>query len=182
MKTIRFLCIFIIILAMLLIGSPVLANQGPITYTYNTVKNKGFEIFPGIDYGGNKYGATFVTEVSGNNTKGTLSASVNYLGTGPHTLSNTIFGGSWSLTVTTNRKVSGTIFGKIVVPSSIYWGSVNTDQGHAFITLSITGGTEDYKGISGTGTFDGYDNHMSGIYIFGIQVPTVENGKLTLTY
>jgi hypothetical protein len=182
MKTIRFLCIFIIILAMVLIGSPALAHQATSQYTYTTVKNKGFEIFPGIDCSGNKYGATFVTEVSGNNTKGTLSASVNYYGAGPHTPSNIIFGGSWTLTVTTNRKVSGTIFGNIVDQSSISWGTVNTNRGHADIHLSITGGTEDYKGISGSGEFIGDDNHVSGIYIFGIQVPTVENGTLTLTY
>jgi hypothetical protein len=190
MKTIRFLCIFIVILAMVLIGSPVFAGPGTSTYTYTTVKNKGYEILPGWDCGGNKYGATFVTEVSGNNTKGTLSASVNYYGTGPHTPSTTIFGGNWALTVTTGEK-KGMISGIItptgsILQSKITWENYKNNpigRGWAEINLSITGGTKDFANVtSGTGTFKGYDNHMSGIYIFDIQVPTVEGGTLTLKY
>jgi hypothetical protein len=98
--------------------------------------------------------------------------------------------GKWTLTVTMGEQ-KGTISGLIMAtgsvgPSNILWSTVNgntTGKGYATINLSITGGTKDFVNLtSGTGTFTGYDNHMSGIYIFDIQVPTVENGTLTLTY
>ena len=183
MKKIWFLVVFSVILAAVLISTPVLATS---TAEYTV---SGIEIFAGINVGKYTLGATFVTQ--GNcssgvlaDTNGILSASVNYIGPGPQYPTNIIIGGNWTLTITTRGKV-GTIFGKIITPSTITWtsdGSYLTSSGHAVMDLSITGGTGAYKTIkTGSGTFTGTDNHESNIKIGSITVPTVW-GTLDLNY
>ena len=121
-------------------------------------------------------------------SSGILDVHVNYLDNGPNTTGdriNTITGGNWTLTVTTGEKkgiISGSIdSGKIQWLT--YKNSV-TGKGYATINLSINGGTNDFANIAkGSGsTFTGYDVHMSGFWLFGIQVPTVEDGTLKLVY
>jgi hypothetical protein len=187
MKIIRVMGIFMVILAALVISVPVAADTNPSaplnpTVTY-TITN-GVEIFPGIAINNIRYGATFVAQVYGNDgTCGVLSASVNYEGSNPAPPSNTIVGGSWTLTITTKGK-TGTICGKIVTPSIISWSGnitpTGTDVGHADMNLSVCGGTGNYKTTAlASGFFDGHDNHVSGITIFGTTVPTVD-GTLNL--
>jgi hypothetical protein len=171
-----------------LIASPVLA--APAT-TYNV---NGLEISAGSFVGTNTNGAHFIANVtkaflSPINThptfySGILDVLVNYQGNGPKStgdMTNNIVGGKWTITT-----LKGTISGIInSTGGSIVWllykGSV-TGRGLANINLTITGGTGDFASITtGSGTFSGYDIHMSGIYIFGIQVPVI-TGQLNLSY
>ena len=180
MKKIWVLAIFSVMLVVLLISTPVAAAP-PANYT---ITPNGIEIFAGIICGNTRYGATFVAPVLGTDgTNGVLSASVNYQVPNPVANgSNTIVGGTWTLTITTKGE-TGTIMGKIT-KGYVNWADPNftgsgTAVGTTHMDLSITGGTGNYKKISGTGSFDGNDNHLPGINVFGTVVPTV-NGTLAL--
>jgi len=73
--------------------------------------------------------------------------------------------------------------GKISGGNITWTPSGTTKFGTTQMDLSITGGTGTYKGITaGSGsTFVGHDNHVSGLTIFGITVPTID-GTLNLSY
>ena len=176
-----------------LVVSPVLAAD---THTYDQVS--GVEVAAGSydALTNTTNGAHFIAVASITMAKkwsrpvssGILDVHVNYLDNGPNTTGdriNTITGGNWTLTVTTGEKkgiISGSIdSGKIQWLT--YKNSV-TGKGYATINLSINGGTNDFANIAkGSGsTFTGYDVHMSGFWLFGIQVPTVEDGTLKLVY
>jgi hypothetical protein len=194
MKYIRILSIFLAVLAVLIISVPASAN-GIKSITYNSVN--GIEIAAGkYDSASNTtVGATFTAlalKTTFPFSGGVLTASVNFTGEvpGPSVKngSNAIVGGKWSLKVTSGKD-RGTIAG-IIVPgsdphkSSITWqeyrGS-NTGRGYAYINLQVVGGTEDFSKIQGTGVFTGWDVHQSGLYVLGIQVPEVREGKLQLS-
>jgi len=184
MKYMRFLAIILAILAVLIISMPVSANTTTSNYTVN-----GVEIFAGIDYHGDNYGATFVAQATGTDNNGILRASINYRGTDPHTPSNDIFGGNWTLTVTKYGKALGTIIGVVNNGGSVSWGNTNTDIGHVQIGLTIIGGTDTFKRIKGYGSFDGYDDHINGPKIGNLTVPIVystgpggSGSGLSLTY
>ena len=190
MKKVRFLGIFLVILAAVLISAPALASSPPYTSIYGIY---GHEIFAGIDIGNNNYGATFVAVATGSGTSGLLagtngilSASVNYYGTGPSPAGNGIFGGNWTLTVTKGGKVVGTIIGKVIGKvGGTQVSFVTWDQScvHGAVTIYsiIIGGTEMFRGITGNGYFQGVDNHASGDYVFGIQVPSITGGLQLVT-
>ncbi len=182
-RKIRFLAILMVIPAVFLIGAPVLAN-GVSTASYQI---QGIEIFPGIDLNGNNYGATFVAQASGvlpTETSGILSTSVNYEGTSPVPYgTNDFIGGSWTLKVMRNGKLIGTIIGIVnSTGGDISWQdndpntppNTGTEIGTAYIPLTVIGGTGEYRGIRGSGLFEGYDNHLTTI-------PTI-GGTLTLTF
>jgi hypothetical protein len=183
------LCLILVCLMV----SPVLAAD---THTYDQVS--GVEVAAGSydALTNTTNGAHFIAVASITMAKkwsrpvssGILDVHVNYLDNGPNTTGdriNTITGGNWTLTVTTGEKkgiISGSIdSGKIQWQT--YKNSV-TGKGYATINLSINGGTNDFANIAkGSGsTFTGYDVHMSGFWLFGIQVPTVEDGTLKLVY
>jgi hypothetical protein len=168
-----------------LIASPVLAAT---TVSY---KVNGLEINAGSFDGTNTNGAHFVALATKTSlpilplTTGVLNVLVNYQGDGPNSTgdkTNSIVGGTWTLTVT-SRTAKGTITGNIIsgiIQWKLYKGNP-TGWGDTTINLLITGGTGDFTNITGSGTFTGYDNHMSGIYVLGIQVP-VTGGQLNLSY
>ena len=189
MKKLRILGIFLALLAVLAIAAPAFASATQ-TLNYNSVN--GIEISAGtFDSVHNQTnGATFTAvalKTSLPISAGTLLASVNYIGQ-VRTIapfSNTITGGNWTLKVTVGAK-KGTIVGTVTdTGNSITWyyykGSV-TGKGYAYINLKVTGGTGDFTGVTGgTGIFTGWDVHQSGIYILGIQVPLLADGKLQLS-
>ena len=79
-----------------------------------TLSVQGYEIFAGIVSGGNRYGATFIAQVSGGGYNGALTVSTNYHVAAPVPgKENDITGGNWTLTLTQNGKTVGTIVGKI---------------------------------------------------------------------
>ena len=195
MKKILVAAALCLILVCLMV-SPVLAAD---THTYDQVS--GVEVAAGSydALTNTTNGAHFIAVASITMAKkwsrpvssGILDVFVNYAGKGPLQPSNLITSGKWTLTVTTGEN-KGMISGVImptgsVGPSNIQWSTVNgnaTGKGYATINLSITGGTKDFVNITpGPGSsFTGDDNHMSGLWLFGIQVPTVEDGNLTLHY
>lgn len=192
MKKLRILGIFLSLLIVLVISVPVTAGTTQTSTTSTFEITRGIEIFPGIDIGGNNYGATFVATVSCNDndgalagTRGALRASINYYGTNPQPSGTTIFGGSWTLTVTKNGNVLGTIIGRVGY-GTVIWEEIKnnpTGVGNVNLSLSITGGTKEFYRIQDCGgsTFVGHDYHESGKYIGNIQIPTVD-GTLTLNY
>jgi hypothetical protein len=178
-----------LVLCMVLVGimvTPVMAQAPTATYNVSCI-----EISAGSFDGTNTNGATFTGLATQPSpfSFGLLYTSVNYKGTVPTAppWSNEIVGGKWSLAVTAG-KVKGTISG-IITGGGITWatynGMPNTGRGTATITLQITGGTNGFKGITGTGSFAGFDTHASGIWVTlgntKIQVPTL-TGKLMLDY
>jgi hypothetical protein len=187
MKKIRILGILLTVLAITVISMPVSAAT-----TSTCTIGYGIEIFPGIDIGSNNYGATFVAQVSNSGgaldlTKGVLNASINYEGTDPDpNHGNKIFGGNWTLTVTSNGKSLGTIIGKVKT-GSVSWDNNGTNnptaRGTVHLELNIVGGTKQFASIpkGGDSSFDGFDNHESHLYIGKIQIPTV-SGNLYLAY
>jgi hypothetical protein len=184
MKCKILISIFLTICLVAVFAVPVSASTGT---KYNV---DGIEISAGSYSNGYTIGATFTAAAIQTPfplSTGLLCTSVNYQGTVPTEPggSNTIVGGTWSLKVTTG-KVKGTISGEITggqIVWATYKNMLNTGRGTATIALSITGGTGGFSGISGTGTFNGYDTHASGIWITlgttKIQVPTLK-GTLTL--
>jgi hypothetical protein len=161
---------------------PVAAAQGQIILT--VVPCGGYEIFPGIVSGGNRYGATFVAQMAGDGFKGLLTTSTNYQGASPTPGgTNLLIGGSWSLTLTKNGKMVGTIIGMIDSSGgSVTWTPAGTtDYGAVYAPVTFTGISKTFAGTTGTGFFKGQDVHASGIYLFGIEVPIV-TGALTLNF
>jgi len=188
----RFLTILVAILAITMTGAPALAaaksegavlvasTASPTTATFTILS--GIEVFAGIQFGGNTYGATFVSQVAGRDSKGntyfgSLSASVNYRGNGPSSPSNQILGGTWTLAM--NGK--GTIKGNIDGGTQIVWSDPTLAQGTVTLNFNIVVGTGSFTGIRGSGIFTGHDNHYPGIPLFGIRIPTVD-GTLILNY
>jgi hypothetical protein len=169
MKYWKLLSVILAILAVLAISVPAAANS-PALVKYDYVITSGIEIFPGIDITGDKYGATFVAQTTGN---GALRASINYRGTEPAPPSNEIFGGNWTLTISERGKPVGTIIGRIE-GGKVDWRTVN-------VKLCIVGGTGKFFGKRGYGTFSGHDNHITNIVIGNTVVATVD-GTLTLYY
>ena len=154
---------------------------------------QGYEIFAGIVSGGNRYGATFVAQVAGmdNDNKaytGALTVSTNYAGTAPVPgESNNLIGGSWTLTLVQNGKTVGTIVGKISggtvdwYPKAAPGVTPGTNFGNVIAPVTFMGISKTFAGKTGSGLFKGQDVHNSGIYLFGIEVPTV-NGELWLNF
>ena len=162
---------------------PVAASSPPVNLTV-----QGYEIFAGIVSGGNRYGATFVAQVSGGGYNGALTVSTNYNGAAPVPGGeNDIIGGSWTLTLSQNGKYSGTIVGKIT-GGSVEWyprsppnATNGTDYGVVTTGISFVVVCGKFPGKSGTGFFTGEDIHASNVYLFGIEVPVV-TGTLTLNF
>jgi hypothetical protein len=158
---------------------PVAASSPPVNFTV-----QGYEIFAGIVSGGNRYGATFVAQVSGGGYNGALTVSTNYNGAAPVPGGeNDITGGSWTRILSQNGKYAGTIVGKISggsvswnpkTPPGTSYGDVTTG-----VTFVVVSGK--FPGKSGTGSFIGEDLHASHVYLFGIEVPVV-TGTISLTF
>jgi hypothetical protein len=108
--------ILIVLLTLALAVALVIPMAIPVAGSGGTTLNlsvQGYEIFAGIVSGGNRYGATFIAQVSGD-YNGALTVSTNYKGASPVPgKENDIIGGSWTLTLTQNGKTVGTIVGKI---------------------------------------------------------------------
>jgi hypothetical protein len=185
MKKIRFLSIFVAVLAVLIISIPATANAAqPLTFNI-----EGIEISPGIDIGNWNIGAAFVAKATYNTYTGIMSTSVNYTPKDPVPYAENIFiGGSWSLTVTQSGKVIGYIAGRIPWRGgSVRWGNDEYNQsvptngteiGTVTTSLNVTTAKGIFNGITG-GSFTGADDHVTGIFIGGIEVPTIA-GTLSL--
>jgi hypothetical protein len=175
MKKIRYLAIFIAILAIFVLAAPAMASP---TAAGDYPIVKGIEVFPGIDFANINWGATFVAQVNGP-YNATLSASIDYQGYNPvPNGTNAFVGGCFTLTATQFK--NSVIKGKLNNDGYVTWsGGAGTDSGHVVMpTLKILSATGVFQGITG-GSFDGTDNHVSGLVIFGITVPTV-SGTLKL--
>jgi hypothetical protein len=190
MKYVKYLAILGAILALLVIGTPASAAPAPVTPLPAYYAVQGIEIFPGIDIGGNNYGATFVSQAAGISDlpsplsghysgplyKGSLSASINYRGTDPVPGgTNTIIGGSWTFTVSQSGYRS-TIVGKITGGTADWFpkSPAGTACGKVTTSMIIVSSNGIFQGMTGhTAKFIGEDNHVSGIFIGSIQVPTV---------
>ena len=153
-----------------------------------TLSVQGYEIFAGIVSGGNRYGATFIAQVSGGGYNGALTVSTNYHVAAPVPgKENDITGGNWTLTLTQNGKTVGTIVGKIS-GGSVEWypksppdATNGTDYGIVTAPITFMGISKTFAGKSGGGTFTGEDIHASNVYLFGIEVPVV-TGTISLTF
>jgi hypothetical protein len=162
---------------------PVAASGTPLTLNV-----QGYEIFAGIVSGGNRYGATFVAQVSGGGYNGALTVSTNYHVAAPVPGGeNDIIGGSWTLTLVQNGKTVGTIVGKIS-GGSVEWypksppdATNGTDYGIVTAPITFMGISKTFAGKSGGGTFTGRDTHASNVYLFGIEVPVV-TGTISLNF
>jgi hypothetical protein len=160
------------------------AAQNNNTIILTVVPCGGYEIFPGIVSGGNRYGATFVAQMAGDGYKGLLTTSTNYQGASPTPGgTNQLIGGSWSLTLTKNGKMAGTIIGTIKsLGGYVTWSPQDTTNvGDVYAPVTFTGISKTFAGTTGTGTFIGQDVHRSNFYLFGIEVPIV-TGALTLNF
>ena len=155
-----------------------------------TLSVQGYEIFAGIVSGGNRYGATFVAQVSGGGYNGALTVSTNYHVAAPVPGGeNDIIGGSWTLTLVQNGKTVGTIVGKISGGSVEWYPRVSvlppvvagTDYGVVTAPITFMGISKTFAGKSGYGTFTGRDTHASNVYLFGIEVPVV-TGTISLNF
>ena len=188
-KYMKYLAILGAIVGLLVIGAPVSAAPLPVAPPATYIV-RGVEIFPGIDIAGNNYGATFIAQATAtsaaNNVlyNGSLSTSINYQGTDPVPgKTNTIIGGSWTLSVYqdgTRSTIVGKIIGGIVSWFPKAPPTDGTDYGQVGISLKVISANGVFQSMMGhTGTFSGADNHTSGIFIAGIQVPTVY-GILTI--
>jgi hypothetical protein len=170
------------------------AAQGVTTLNLTVVQ--GYEIFAGIVNGTNRYGATFVAQVAGYDNDhitmytGALTVSTNYAGTAPVPGKyNNLIGGSWTLTLVQKGKTVGTIIGQINssgglvdwFPKAASGVTPGTDYGNVYAPVTFMGISKTFAGKTGYGLFQGQDVHASGVYLFGIEVPTV-NGKLSLTF
>jgi hypothetical protein len=132
----------------------------------------GLEIFPGVSIGQVRYGVTFAGRATGS-LPGSWAASINYTPPNPGAnVVNSIVGGTWSLEVVRHGVVKGSLFGN-VVSGTATWNSDGT-VASLTATLTITGGTRVFAGVTGSGTFDGTLSHLS--------FPPSISGALTLTY
>jgi hypothetical protein len=197
MKYIKYLAILGAIVGLLVIGAPVSAIPAPVApYVPAYYKVQGIEIFPGIAVGTYRYGATFIAQATGISAplpppfppyagplyNGSLSASINYIGPNPTPGgTNAIFGGSWTLSVY-QEGVRSTIVGKITNGVADWFpkSPKGTDYGQVTANMKIVSANGVFQGMyNHSATFVGTDNHASGIFLGGIQVPTVY-GILTL--
>lgn len=170
MKAIR-IAIAAILLTLINVTAIALPVSAQTTYT-STVN--GIEVFPGYKCGDVRYGATFVSQATGE-LSGALGATINYTPNSPVPNGiNTIVGGYWSLAVKQSGKIVGLIAGKVTGGNATWTGGSGTDTGKVLLSLSITGGTGIYKGIHGTGSFNGQDSHLT--------MPPTVTGTLQLTY
>ena len=184
--------ILIILLTLVLAIALVIPIAMPVAASGVTSLNltvvQGYEIFAGIDIGGNNYGATFVAQVAGDGYNGALTTSINYKGTDPAPGGiNNFIGGSWTLTLTQNGKTVGTITGKINSSGgSVSWypkaPTPGTDYGEVYAPVTFIGISKIFAGKYGTGLFTGKDVHNSGKYLFNVQVPIIQDGVLSLTF
>jgi hypothetical protein len=177
MKYWKFLSVILAVLAVLAISVPAAAIS-PVLVQHDYIITSGIEIFPGVDFSGDNYGATFVAQTTGN---GALRASINYHGTGPTPPSNDIFGGNWTLTILERGKSVGTIIGRVEGGEVVWSPKGKTDLGTVDLDLCIVGGTGKFLGKRGYGFFSGRDNHVTNIVIGSTVVATVD-GTLTLFY
>jgi hypothetical protein len=183
MKYMKYLAVLVAIVGLLVIGAPVSAAPAPVTPLPAYYGVQGIEIFPGFAIGTERYGATFIAQAAGMRINsytgplynGSLSTSINYLGPNPIPGgSNTINGGTWTLSVLQSGVRVGTISGRVSF-GNVQWGpGVTTDKGSVTISLVVTDANGVFGGlVHHTGTFVGQDNHVSGIFLGGIQVPTI---------
>jgi hypothetical protein len=133
---------------------------------------QAIEISAGNIVGDVRHGATFTGTATGS-LPGLWSASINYTppNPGPNVV-NTVVGGSWSLEVVRHGVVRGTLVGN-VVGGSATWNSAGTVASIS-VTLTITGGTGAFVGVTGTGTFAGTLSHLT--------FPPSISGTLTLRH
>lgn len=138
----------------------------------------GYEISPGIKYGGVRYGATFVGQAYGE-LPGYFYGSLNYTpaSVGP-SVTNQIVGGYWSLKVfDSHGNYQGLVYGRFT-GGTVSWDQTGT-VAQVAATMSVTGGTGAYRGARGTGLFNGQLDH--GPWDRRVGLPTV-GGQLTLTF
>jgi hypothetical protein len=159
--------------------------KSPAPFTLN-----GYEINCGVDRDGNNYGAQFVAEVKYAGTNGILMASMDYEGNDPRPYGKNKFIGG-TLTIQLLNKI-GTLVVE-VVGGEINWSDGGLPPPADPATAGYEHGAEigsmvfDFKVISKSGAFSnftggsfvGADNHPSGVFFNGQQVPTVA-GTLTL--
>ncbi len=125
--------------------------------TYTDVL-QGLEISPGIVVGNTRVGTTFIGQAAGQ-LPGTWAISVNYSPPAPGpNVTNNLIRGTWELTVFQNRRIVGTVFGKVVNGQAVW----NADGTVADVSANLTviGGTGVLAGARGTGAFTGRLSHL----------------------
>lgn len=124
-----------------------------------TAQVQGVETSTGTVAGNARYGATFAGSVHGD-PGGILAASANYTPAFPGPgITNTIIGGSWSLSIYRDGRFQGTLFGPLAA-GQVRW---NPDVTEATMTarLEVSGGTGSYLGARGAATFSGNLVHLT---------------------
>lgn len=137
----------------------------------------GYEISPGIKYGGVRYGATFVGQAYGE-LPGYFYGSINYTpaSVGP-SVTNQIIGGYWSLKAFDQQgNYQGIVYGRFT-GGTVSWDETGT-VAQVSATMSVMGGTRAYRGARGMGFFNGQLDH--GPWDQRVGLPTV-GGQLQLT-
>ena len=146
--------------------------NAPLT-TAATDTLSGIEISAGIISGSVRYGATFVGGATGT-LPGVWGVSINY--TPPHpgpNVVNTIVGGSWAVAVFSDGTFEGVIYGDVVPGSTVTWNATGTVASIS-ANLTVLGGTGQFVGATGGGTFTGTLSHLT--------FPPTITGTLTLSY
>jgi hypothetical protein len=199
MKYTKYLAILAAIVGLFVIGAPVSAAPAPVAPLPAYYGVQGIEIFPGFAIGTERYGAAFIAQATGRKDlpsplptpvlytgplyDGSLSASINYIGPNPVAgATNTINGGSWTFSVYKDGTRS-TITGKIIGGLASWFPkspTPGTGYGEVTAYMIIVSANGVFGGMNGhTATFEGIDNHASGIFIGSLQVPTI-SGVLIL--
>jgi hypothetical protein len=132
---------------------------GPASTVAATDTLSGIEISPGIVIGSVRHGATFLGRAAGQ-LPGVWAVSINYTPPrpGPNVV-NTIVGGSWALAVFSNGTFEGVVYGS-VPDGTVTWNATGTVASIS-ADLTVLGGTGQFIGATGTGTFSGTLSHLT---------------------
>ena len=146
----------------------------PIAAFASTVTGiSGYEVSPGVSYGGATYGASFVGwtntatvpttwQPAPSSTGGEWAITVNYVRTSDSAA--TVFGGYWSLETSTGERFSG----KVVPGGTVVWLAANPactgNESIGVDVASVTLQIKTYSGILGTvnGCLD--DQHPGTVF------------------
>lgn len=152
--------------------SPLALASTAVAATTYTDSVRGVEIFQGVVIRGVRYGVTFVGRATGA-LPGVVSTSINYSPPNPGmNVTNTVVSGKWALAVIENGVFRGNLFGAVVPGGTAVWDGTGATA-TVNLTLTITGGTREFAGASGGGSFGGFLSHLTFPPTFG--------GTLTLT-
>ena len=154
-------------IALTFIAGLIWSAQAQVPLRIRTATVQGIEISPGIEGTEGLYGTSYVGRTTGQ-WPGSFFVSLNYARSGapigispPEYISlfDNIAGGTWSMPIY-NTLYRGAIYGQ-VYSGTIEWNDFSKSTATVNLELIIDGGTKNFAGVSGKGTFSGTLNRIT---------------------